>query len=253
MSERKEIALRALKLLDLTNLNDDCSEADIEALCARANGVYGKTAAVCIWPRFVAQAKNLLEGTGIRVATVVNFPVGGTDTNAVVEETKAALASGADEVDLVFPYAAFLAGDHETASGQIKAIKALIKPPCLLKVILETGKLIHEPLIKNASNLAIAAGADFIKTSTGKVSVNATPQTARIMLRAIKVSGKPVGFKPAGGMKTTEDTGEYLALADEILGSDWASPATLRFGASGVLTDLIAAIEGKSAALVKGY
>lgn len=253
MSERKETALRALKLLDLTNLNDDCSEVDIENLCARANGVHGKTAAVCIWPRFVAQAKTLLEGTGIRVATVVNFPAGGTDTNAVIEETKAALAAGADEIDLVFPYTAFLAGDHETASGQIEAIKALIKPPCLLKVILETGRLIHEPLIKNASKLAIAAGADFIKTSTGKVPVNATPETARIMLRAIKASGKPVGFKPAGGMKTTEDTGEYLALADEILGPDWASPATLRFGASGVLTDLIAAIEGKSAAPTKGY
>ena len=171
----------------------------------------------------------------------------------MIEETKEALASGADEIDLVFPYTAFLAGDHETASGQIEAIKALIKPPCLLKIILETGKLIHEPLIKNASKLAIEAGANFIKTSTGKVSVNATPQTARIMLRAIKASGKPVGFKPAGGMKTTEDTGEYLALADEILGPNWASPATLRFGASGVLTDLIAAIEGKSAAPVKGY
>ncbi|MBL4890558.1 MAG: deoxyribose-phosphate aldolase [Rhizobiaceae bacterium] len=253
MNERKETALQALKLLDLTNLNDDCSEADIEALCARANGAHGKTAAVCIWPRFVAQAKTLLEGTGIRVATVVNFPGGGTDTDAVIEETKEALASGADEIDLVFPYTAFLAGDHETASGQIEAIKALIKPPCLLKIILETGKLIHEPLIKNASKLAIEAGANFIKTSTGKVSVNATPQTARIMLRAIKASGKPVGFKPAGGMKTTEDTGEYLALADEILGPNWASPATLRFGASGVLTDLIAAIEGKSAAPVKGY
>lgn len=253
MSERKETALRALKLLDLTNLNDDCSEADIKTLCDRANGAHGKTAAVCIWPRFVAQAKTLLEGTGIRVATVVNFPGGGTDTQAVIEETKAALASGADEIDLVFPYTAFLAGDHETARRQIEAIKALIKPPCLLKVILETGKLIHEPLIKNASNLAIAAGADFIKTSTGKVPVNATPQTARIMLRAIKASGKPVGFKPAGGMKTTEDTGEYLALADKILGPNWASPATLRFGASGVLTDLIAAIEGKSAAPIKGY
>ena len=253
MSERKDTALRALKLLDLTNLNDDCSQADIEALCKRANGEHGKTAAVCIWPRFVAQAKSLLEGTGIRVATVVNFPGGGTDTDTVIEETKAALAAGADEIDLVFPYRAFLAGDHDVAIKQIEAIKALIKPPCLLKVILETGKLVHEPLIKNASNLAIAAGADFIKTSTGKVQVNATPETARIMLRAIKASGKSVGFKPAGGMKTTEDTGEYLALADEILGPDWASPATLRFGASGVLTDLTAAIEGKTATQVKGY
>ena len=253
MSTRKETALRAIALLDLTNLNDDCSKADIDALCEKANNAYGKTAAVCIWPRFVAQAKSLLQGTGIKVATVVNFPAGGTDTDAVIEETKAALASGADEIDLVFPYRAFLVGDHQTASDQIAAIRALIKSPCKLKVILETGQLIHEPLIKNASKLAIAAGADFIKTSTGKVAVNATPETARLMLREIKASGKPVGFKPAGGIKTTEDAGVYLALADEILGPDWASPATLRFGASGVLSDLIATIEGTSAAPTKGY
>ncbi len=123
-------------------------------------------------------------------------------------------------------------------------IRDACRPPVLLKVIIETGKLVDDAAINSASRLAIDCGADFIKTSTGKVEVNATPHAAKIMMQAIHDSGRPVGFKPAGGIRTVEDAGVYLQLAADIFGPDWASPSTLRFGASGVLTNLLATLDG---------
>jgi deoxyribose-phosphate aldolase len=233
------VARRALPLVDLTDLTDDCSEAAIEALCGKAVTSYGPVAAVCIYPRFVRQAKARLAGTGVKVATVVNFPHGGEETPAVERETAAALAAGADEIDLVMPYHAYLGGRHEVAETQIIAIKRLCGA-ATLKVILETGRLMLPDIIRGTSDMALAAGADFIKTSTGKVEVNATPQAARIMLAAIRTSGRPAGFKAAGGVRTTADAGVYLELADDVMGPDWVSPATFRFGASGLLGDLLA-------------
>lgn len=245
MSDMAVIAKKAISLLDLTNLNDDCSEADVVALCKRAQTPYGNTAAICIWKEFIPVAKRSLDGTGIRIATVVNFPAGGTDTDNVLGEVALAVDHGADEIDLVFPYAAFLEGDIDTAIDQISRVRDACRPSVLLKVIIETGKLETEEAIYSASRLAIDCGADFIKTSTGKVAVNATPQSAEIMLRAIRDSGKDVGFKPAGGIKSVDDAGNYLALAGEILGEDWATPDTLRFGASGVLDNLLAVLSGQ--------
>lgn len=244
MTDMKAVARKSISLLDLTNLNDDCSEKDIVDLCARAQTQYCNTAAICIWKKFVPQAKSLLEGTGIKIATVVNFPHGGTDTDAVLGEVETAIINGADEIDLVFPYQAYLAGDIDVCIDQISRVRDACQSPILLKVIIETGMLVEDDVIYSASRLAIDCGADFIKTSTGKVAVNATPHSAEIMLKAIADSKQAVGFKPAGGIKTVEDASVYLELASTILGTEWASPSTLRFGASGVLTNLLATLEG---------
>lgn len=246
-------AKRALVLVDLTNLNDDCSEADVTSLCERAQTEHGNTAAICIWPRFVAHSRTVLEGTDIRIATVVNFPDGGDDVLATVNETSEAIEDGADEIDLVLPYKAFLTGRAGFAETMILKTREAMNGKGRLKVILETGKMGDPGDIRAASDLAISAGADFIKTSTGKVSVNATLATAEIMLGAIRENGKPVGFKPAGGIKTTQDTADYLALADHILGAQWATAETFRFGASGVLDALVATIDGKTSGSGEGY
>ena len=242
-------AERVLSMIDLTNLNDVCTEHDVHELCEQALGHgtdHGTTAAVCLWASFVGQARRELTGSTVHIATVVNFPDGSTDTQSVVAETQSALADGADEIDLVFPYKAFAMGDVQTASEQIGAVRAVVPEGASLKVILETGELDDPDLIHSASHLAIEAGADFIKTSTGKVAVNATLEAARIMLTAIKESGKPVGFKPAGGIRTVEEAMEYLAVADEIMGDGWATGETFRFGASSLLGSVNAVLAGGS-------
>ncbi|MGV2974229.1 deoxyribose-phosphate aldolase [Roseibium alexandrii] len=258
MTDMIETAKRALGLVDLTNLNDDCTAEDITALTNRTVTPYGAVAAVCVWPRFVAQAVKELAGTGVKVATVVNFPAGGEDTQAVVVETRQAIADGADEIDLVMPYRTFVEGRKGFAEEQIIQVKAAIPEPTILKVILETGEIKDPLLIHAASNVAIAAGADFIKTSTGKVAVNATLEAAEIMLTAIEEARRDnaervIGFKPAGGIKTASDAAAYLALADKIMGHNWVSASTFRFGASGLLDALTATIEGQEAAVGEGY
>lgn len=251
-----EVARRALPLVDLTNLDDTCTTADIDTLCARAVTPHGPVAAVCIWPRFVAQAATLLAGSGVRVATVVNFPKGGDDTLAVVAEIRQAIADGADEIDLVMPYRALLAGRRGFAETQIRKVREVCGDR-LLKVILETGEIGDALLVHAASLLAIAAGADFIKTSTGKVKVNATPEAAEIMLTVIeevrREGGPEIGFKPAGGIRTVADAAAYLAIADRILGANWVSAPHFRFGASGLLDALLAALDGREPTTAKGY
>ncbi len=245
----KETAAVALSLLDLTNLKDDCTGAQIEALCARAQTPYGNTAAICIWPRFVAHARLILgSGHPIRIATVVNFPSGEMEVADVAAETREAIADGADEIDLVIPYRKFIAGSGRAVTDMVAAVRAECGDATLLKVILETGEIKDAAMIRRASELAIEAGADFIKTSTGKVSVNATLEAADIMLRAIRESGRKVGFKPAGGIASVADAGLYLSLAETIMTPDWAIPSTFRFGASGVLDDILAVLSGTQSA-----
>lgn len=252
-----EIAKRALGLLDLTNLEEDCTAADVFALTQRTVTEHGSVAAVCVWPKFVAQAAGELKGTGVKVATVVNFPKGGTETSAVVEETKAAIADGADEIDLVMCYRTFMDGRKGFAEEQIIRVREVIPEPVLLKVILETGEMKDPLLIHLASEIAIGAEADFLKTSTGKVPVNATLEAAEIMLTAIEEARrdhqKNVGFKAAGGIRTVEDAAGYLALADKIMGPNWVSAATFRFGASGLLNSLVSVLEGGDVEANDGY
>jgi deoxyribose-phosphate aldolase len=247
MSDVKAAALRALKLMDLTTLNDDDTDEKVIALCHDAKTAVGNTAAICIYPRFIPIAKKTLREQGtpeVRIATVTNFPHGNDDIDIAVAETKAAIAYGTDEVDVVFPYRTLIAGDEKTGFELVKQVKEACGDT-LLKVIIETGELKEEALIKRASELSIEAGADFIKTSTGKVPVNATPEAAEIMLKVIRDMGvaKTVGFKPAGGVRTAEDAAAFLAMADDILGSDWADNQHYRFGASSLLTSLLNTLE----------
>ncbi|AYD03359.1 deoxyribose-phosphate aldolase [Neorhizobium sp. NCHU2750] len=240
----REAAAFALSLLDLTNLRDDCDEAAIENLCLRAQTPYGNSAAICIWPRFVAHARKILgAGHPVRIATVVNFPSGDLAVADVVAETAKAVEDGADEIDLVIPYKAFIGGDEAAVTVMVEAVRAAC-PHSALKVILETGELKDMLLVRRASELAIAAGADFIKTSTGKVSVNATLEAADIMLRSIRESKAKVGFKPAGGVSTVADADLYLRLAETIMGPNWIMPSTFRFGASSLLDDILAVLAG---------
>ena len=247
MSDLKAAALRALKLMDLTTLNDDDTTEKVVALCHDAKTAVGNTAAICIYPRFIPAAKKALREQGtpeVRIATVTNFPHGNDDIEIAVTETKAAVAYGADEVDVVFPYRALIAGNEEVGFELVKQCKEACGD-ITLKVIIETGELKEEALIKKASEICIKAGADFIKTSTGKVPVNATPEYARMMLEVIRDMGvaKTVGFKPAGGVRTAEDAAQYLAMADELLGAEWADNMHYRFGASSLLTNLLNTLE----------
>ncbi|SOH94108.1 deoxyribose-phosphate aldolase [Monaibacterium marinum] len=253
MSDLKAIAAKAISCLDLTNLNDDCTEQDVLDLCERAQTPHGNTAAICIWPRFVAAAKTKLSGTGIRIATVVNFPGGMDDADEVMALTEQAVADGADEIDMVIPYPDLLEGHAQDVSALVHRV-CQSAGGARIKAILETGMLQKPELIRQAAEQAIEGGAHFIKTSTGKVAVNATLSSARLMVEAIRDSGKDVGFKPAGGVKTTVDAGDYIALCDELLGDGWATPETFRIGASGVLTALLATLDdGDAPAQGEGY
>lgn len=241
------IARRAIVCLDLTNLDDGCTEADIETLCARAQTKHGSTAAVCVWPRFVAPAARLLKGTGIKVATVVNFPDGDEEIDAVIDLAKAALSDGAAEIDMVVPYTEVSAGNPAAVEESVAALRDAC-PDALLKAILETGRLKSPYLIRDAAERALAGGADFLKTSTGKVSVNATPEAAAEMLKAIRMSGGNAGLKVAGGIRSTEDAKVYFDLCDEMMGGSWAGPRNFRIGASGLLDALLATLGGAETA-----
>ncbi|RJL46557.1 deoxyribose-phosphate aldolase [Pectobacterium carotovorum] len=259
MTKLTTAAQRALALMDLTTLNEDDTDEKVTALCRQANSPAGKTAAICIYPRFIPLAKKILREQGtpdIRIATVTNFPHGNDDVAIAVAETKAAIAYGADEVDVVFPYRALIAGNAQIGFELVQACKAVCQDAhVLLKVIIETGELKQEALIRQASEIAIDAGADFIKTSTGKVPVNATPESAAIMLKAIrdKGVGDRVGFKAAGGVRNAEDAAIYLQLADDIMGAEWATAQHFRFGASSLLASLLTTLGHATAAPQGGY
>ena len=242
MMDDRQVALRAIPLIDLTDLSDDGTPAQMDALVARALALPMPVAALCIWPAFVAQARAALGPSSIKLATVVNFPQGGEDVAAACAQTQAALADGADEIDLVLPWRALVAGRDDMARNMVRGVARALSPAAQLKVIIESGELPDARMIARASRLAIDEGADFIKTSTGKTAVSATPGAARIMLGVIREAGANVGFKASGGLRTLAQAREYLALADEILGSDFVSPAHFRFGASSLLDPLLAAL-----------
>lgn len=245
----KERAQQALSLMDLTSLNDNDTDEVIIKLCHSAKTEFTVPAAVCVYPRFIPIAKHTLkqQGTaGIKVATVTNFPHGNDNIEIAVAETRAAVAYGADEVDVVFPYRALLAGNEEVGVELVKQCKEACGN-ILLKVIIETGELKTAENIRKASELAIQGGADFIKTSTGKVAVNATLAFAEVMLQVIADMGvaDKVGFKAAGGVRSVEDATLYIELAERILGKTWVSAEHFRFGASGLLGSLLNVLEGK--------
>jgi len=236
-----DLARRALALLDLTDLSNGLDEAGVEKLCARAVTPAGPVAAVCLWAGFVPQARRLLKGAPVKVATVVNFPAGEDDVMRAADEARYALLDGADEIDLVLPWRALAAGRREVVGALPGAVRASVLPPRTLKTTLETGELKTPNLIREAARIAIGTGADFIKTSTGKTATSATPEAVAIMLDEIAASGRRVGIKPSGGIRTLADARAYLDLADQKMGPDWATPDTFRFGASGLIDVLLAA------------
>ena len=239
MTASAATARHAISLIDLTDLSDDHAPDGIDALCARA-AEYG-TAAVCVWPEYVARCVELLDGSDVGIATVVNFPKGNQQTGVVLDQTLTALSDGATEIDVVLPYRMFRNGDVKPTASLIEAVGDIIAPPGVLKVILETGELDDEA-IRGAAELAVGLGADFIKTSTGKTDVSATLGAARIMLEVIAATDRTVGLKPSGGIRTYDAAVAYLDLAAEMMGPEWATPSTFRFGASGLLDALLAEI-----------
>ncbi len=243
-----ETARTALACLDLTSLNDGDTPADIEKLCARAMGPHGHTAAVCVWPRFARQARSLLPAT-LHVAAVANFPDGSRDLRRAVRDTEDIVNAGAQEVDVVFPYR-----DFAHAPALLHAVRRACQG-LRLKVILETGELNDEARIAQACRIALDAGADFLKTSTGKTPKSASPEAARVMLAAIAARADArgrVGFKPSGGIRTVADAALYIGLTAELLGAAAVTPARFRIGASGLLNDIEAVLSGAARPTVAG-
>ena len=245
MHDMLERSRQIVSLLDLTSLTGTETDAQVAALCAKAAGPCGRVAAICVFARHLRLAGRCLArlgADGVELATVANFPGGGLDPEGSVREIADALSLGATEVDLVFPYRAFLDGQTDRVGSFLDACRKACPKP--LKIILETGVLETPGAIRAASLLAVDRGADFLKTSTGKSAVHATLPAARIMLEVIAHTGGQVGFKASGGLRTMDDALAYLELAEEIMGRDWISPATMRFGASGLLDDVLARASG---------
>ena len=238
-----QTARRLIGSLDLTSLNRDDTEAKIAALCQKACTPYGYTAAVCIYPDWVGFAKKLLKKTPVKIATVVNFPAGGHDFKQMKEEIKKALGSGADEIDAVFPYRDFLAGNLDECRRFLEIVSRETAKQTS-KIILETGALRHVSAIAAATRLCLGYDVGFIKTSTGKTEVSATVGAANIILETIRDSGKNAGFKASGGIRDFEEARKYLTLSEVIMGETWPDPDHFRIGASSLLDDLIRVIEG---------
>lgn len=230
-----------LRFIDLTSLNENDTTEQIQTLCHKAMASKEHVAAVCIYPRFIELAKKALSHTDIKIATVVNFPEGKSSLHAVSHETEAALAKGADEIDLVMPYHLYLQNQQHEAIEFVRKIKQ-ITGPNILKVILETGAFSDPKLLFKASCDIISTDANFLKTSTGKIATGATPEAAQILLSAIKTmqpQGYNPGFKAAGGIRTIPQAEGYLNLASELLGKEWVTPEHFRLGASGLMDEIL--------------
>jgi deoxyribose-phosphate aldolase len=239
----------AISMIDLTTLEGQDTPGKVRALCAKArrpdpaDPATPAVAAVCVYPDLAHVAATELKGTGIHVASVATaFPSGRTSLDVKLADVKYAVAAGADEVDMVIDRGAFLAGDYLRVFDEITAVKQACGG-AHLKVILETGELVTLDNVRRASWLAMLAGADFIKTSTGKVSPAATLPVTLVMLEAVRdfraEHGRQIGVKPAGGIRTAKDALRYLVMVNETAGEDWLDPDWFRFGASSLLNDLL--------------
>lgn len=231
-----------ISCLDLTSLGDHDSEYQVETLCEKADTPYGAVAAVCIWPKFISLAKQKLKDSPVKIATVVNFPQGLSDFKKLKNEITQALKNGADEIDAVFPYNDFLQGNLKNCDEFLKITTDLCGEHTS-KIILETGALKTASKISQATELCLEHGVGFIKTSTGKTEISATPEAANAILETIATSRRKAGFKASGGIKTIEDAKKYLVLTQTILGNPWINPERFRIGASSLLDNLIQTIK----------
>lgn len=243
VSKSPELIHRVISLVDYTSLNDDDTNDSIAKFLAKAVTPLGHVAAVCVYPKFVRLVAAEKTEPAIKIATVVNFPSGTGLLEESLIEINDALQDGAEEIDVVFPYQRFLHGDVDRAHTFVEGCKAACGEKVKLKVILETGALQDLSIIADASRVVLEAGADFIKTSTGKISTGATLEAAATMLLVIKeLTAKlkrPLGFKASGGIRDLAQATQYIGLADSILGKDKVTPATFRIGASKLLDELV--------------
>ncbi len=231
----------AVHCLDYTSLNETDTDDDIRTLCQHAITPLGNVAAICVYPQFVDFAKRKLTDPRIKIATVANFPAGNFALDAIINDVKASLFDGANEIDLVFPYRDYLAGNKTAALTLVKMVKHVCGD-ATLKVIIETGAL-DINTIAAISQDCLIAGADFLKTSTGKLPIGATLEAAAIILQTIKTFQLQhkitKGFKAAGGIRTTKEAIAYIKLAKLIIGKTWPTPENFRIGASSLLNDLL--------------
>ena len=239
----------AIRMVDLTTLEGADTPGKVRALCAKgrrpdpADGSCPSVAAICIYPSMVPVAAEALAGSGVHIASVATaFPSGQAPLDVKLADTKAAVAAGADEIDMVINRGAFLAGRYLEVFEEIAAVKQACGS-AHLKVILETGELATYDNVRRASWLGMLAGGDFIKTSTGKIQPAATMPVTLIMLEAVRdfreLTGTQIGVKPAGGIRTSKDAIKYLVMVNETVGEDWLDPDWFRFGASTLLNDLL--------------
>ena len=239
----------AISMIDLTTLEGQDTPGKVKALCAKGmrpdptDLTCPQVAAICVYPDLVAIAREQLGDSGVKVASVAtNFPSGRAALAVKLADVRAAVAAGADEIDMVIDRGAFLSGRYLEVYDEIVQVKAACGD-AHLKVILETGELATYDNVRRASWLAMLAGGDFIKTSTGKVSPAATLPVTLVMLEAVRdfrdATGRQVGVKPAGGIRTTKDATRYLVMVNETAGDDWLTPDWFRIGASGLLNDLL--------------
>lgn len=239
----------ALSMIDLTTLEGQDTPGKVRQLCQKAMHLHDSmpdlphVAAVCVYPNLVGVAKSVLGGSTIRVASVATaFPGGMSSLDVKLDETRLAVDAGADEIDMVLSRGAFLAGDHAYVFDEIAAIKQACGD-AHLKVILETGELCSLDRVRRASVLAMHAGADFIKTSTGKIKPAATMSVTLVMMQAIRdfftQTGRMIGIKPAGGIASAKLAVYYLVMLRETLGNAWMTPERFRFGASSLANDLL--------------
>jgi deoxyribose-phosphate aldolase len=252
-SIKKETKLQGLKLalsmIDLTTLEGKDTEGKVKQMCYKAQNLHDilpglpTVAAVCVYPTMVATAKAALQGSMVKVASVATgFPSGQTTLEIKLADTKFAVDSGADEIDMVISRGEFLKGNYNYVFDEIATVKEVCGK-ARLKVIFETGELSTLDNVRRASDIAIYAGADFIKTSTGKISPAATMPVTYVMLEAIRdyfyATGKMVGMKPAGGISTSKSALHYLVMVKETLGNAWLSNEWFRFGASSLANDVL--------------
>ncbi|MGD9483475.1 deoxyribose-phosphate aldolase [Streptomyces sp. TRM70308] len=239
----------AISMIDLTTLEGADTPGKVRALSAKGvtpdptDRDTPPVAALCVYPDMVAEARAAVAGSGVKVASVATaFPAGRAALPVKLADTRDAVAAGADEIDMVIDRGAFLAGRYLEVYEQIRAVRDVCGT-ARLKVIFETGELSTYDNIRRVSWLAMLAGADFVKTSTGKVAVNATPANTLLLMEAVRdfrrETGRQVGVKPAGGIRTSKDAIKYLVMVNETLGADWLSARWFRFGASSLLNDLL--------------
>lgn len=252
----------ALSMIDLTTLEGKDTEGKVKQMCYKAAHLHDAlpglptVAAVCVYPTFVSLAKRSLESTGIKVASVATaFPSGQSTRDVKISDTKYAVDNGADEVDMVISRGEFLRGNYNYVFDEIAAIKEACGN-ARLKVILETGELSTLDNVRKASDIAIQAGADFIKTSTGKISPAATMPVTLVMLEAIRDhyyrTGQMVGMKPAGGISTAKSALQYLVMLKETLGNAWLSNHWFRFGASSLANDVLMQLAKEASGVYQG-